>query len=94
MCLNHATWVRETLWEKPIEGDGKFRRQWDVVQVLLLLYVAVMVPLRTGFDDRGLMMEPLSALWWMELMVDLYFSEFLVQVQLLLFVDPLDMRRC
>ena len=22
MCLNHATWVRETLWEKPIEGDG------------------------------------------------------------------------
>eukprot|EP01043_Picozoa_sp_COSAG02_P080197 COSAG02_NODE_18944_length_909_cov_1.080247_1_plen_237_part_01 len=43
---------------KPIEADGRFRRWWDAAQVVLLLYVAIMVPLRTGVDDRGLMMEP------------------------------------
>jgi hypothetical protein len=58
---------------KPIEGDGKFRRAWDAVQVLLLLYVAVMVPLRTGFDESGAMVAPLTPLWWVELVVDLYF---------------------
>eukprot|EP01043_Picozoa_sp_COSAG02_P022232 COSAG02_NODE_1150_length_14208_cov_5.805231_3_plen_258_part_00 len=67
---------------KPIEADGRFRRYWDAAQVVLLLYVAVMVPLRTGFDDRGLMMQPLTTLWWIELMVDLYFSECLNSVML------------
>jgi hypothetical protein len=34
-----------------------------------------MVPLRTGFDDTGIMVAPLSPLWWFELMVDIYFSK-------------------
>ena len=55
---------------KPIEGDGLFRRWWDAVQVLLLLYVALMVPLRTGFDTSNTMITPLSGLWWLELLVD------------------------
>jgi hypothetical protein len=41
--------------------------------VLLLLYVAIMVPLRTGFDADGKMAAPLTTFWWLELFVDIYF---------------------
>ena len=60
---------------KPIEADGPLRRRWDAVQVMLLLYVAVVVPLRTGFDDTGIMVSPFTAMWWFELAVDAYFSK-------------------
>ena len=79
---------------KPIEADGRFRRWWDAVQVVLLLYVAIMVPLRTGFDDRGLMMAPLTFLWWIELLIDLYFSEFLVPACLVVCAGPLRVGYC
>ena len=60
---------------KPIEGDSRMRRAWDVTQVLLLLYVAIAVPLRIGFGDGEMMVLPLTALWWFELIVDVYFSK-------------------
>ena len=57
--------------------DGKmrrdyFRKGWDVVQVLLLTYVALVVPYRTGF---GLIIchkyTPFA--FWFEVFVDVYF---------------------
>eukprot|EP01043_Picozoa_sp_COSAG02_P022046 COSAG02_NODE_1134_length_14376_cov_382.343700_2_plen_705_part_00 len=53
-----------------IDEASSFRKRWDMVQVLALFYVAVVVPLRTGF---GIELDPGSAGWWMELVVDVYF---------------------
>jgi hypothetical protein len=57
--------------------DGKmrrdyFRKGWDVVQVLLLTYVALVVPYRTGF---GLIIchEYTPFAFWFEVFVDVYF---------------------
>ena len=44
-----------------------FRQIWDVVQVLLLVWVSILVPLRVGFD---LYLRPFSSSWWLELAVD------------------------
>lgn len=74
-CLMHVAKRLGCCGGANIAGDGVFRRRWDTIQVLLLLYVAVMVPLRTGFDDKGVMVEPLSAVWWFEALVDIYFGE-------------------
>ena len=41
-----------------------------MVQVLALFYVAVLVPLRTGF---GIELDPGTTGWWIELVVDVYF---------------------
>lgn len=46
-----------------IDGEGSFRRWWDVSQVLLLMYVAIVVPLRAGFDS-DLYVIPFSTNWW------------------------------
>ena len=51
-------------------SEGKFRKTWDFVQSFLLVYVAVMVPLRMGFSME---VEGGSAGWTVELIVDLYF---------------------
>ena len=40
--------------------DNHFRQTWDIMQVLLLLYVAISVPFREGFD--GAPWHPLEAL--------------------------------
>jgi hypothetical protein len=53
-----------------IDESAPFRRRWDMVQVVALLYVAVLVPIRTGFSQE---LEPLSSAWWVELCVDVYF---------------------
>jgi hypothetical protein len=50
--------------------DGVVRKRWDMVQVFALLYVALLVPFRTGF---GIDLEPFHFEWWLELVVDLYF---------------------
>ena len=39
-------------------------------QVITLMYVAVLVPLRTCFD---ITLEPGEAGWWTELIVDIFF---------------------
>ena len=41
-----------------------------LLQVVLLLYVATITPLRVGFDTPT---TPLGFAWWLELGVDVYF---------------------
>ena len=56
------------------EGTGwgvQFRKAWDITQVGVLLYVAIMVPLRIGFRLDPL--TPCDAMFWLELCVDIYF---------------------
>ena len=49
--------------------QDKFRKVWDVVQVVLLVYVAIMVPYRTGFQID---IATLSTAFWFEVGVDIY----------------------
>jgi hypothetical protein len=51
-----------------IMPDARFRLFWDVMQVLLLVYVALVVPFRFGFSASA---APLSFAWWWEVFVDL-----------------------
>ena len=53
-----------------IMPDSSFKMGWDLLQVVVLLYVAAIVPLRIGFDTRS---SPFSTIWWVEVFVDLYF---------------------
>ena len=53
-----------------IHPEGRFRKVWDFCQSFLLLYVAIMVPLRMGFDMEA---EIGDGDWWVELFVDMYF---------------------
>ena len=53
-----------------IDPEGKFRRRWDVLQMVLLVYVAILVPLRLGFEIE---VPWLSAGFWVEFLVDVYF---------------------
>eukprot|EP01047_Picozoa_sp_COSAG01_P024022 COSAG01_NODE_1471_length_10198_cov_4.595703_2_plen_586_part_00 len=48
----------------------KFRKIWDLIQILMLLYVAVLIPQRIGFDID---LELLTWKWFIELIVDTYF---------------------
>ena len=50
--------------------ENNFKLGWDLAQVVVLLYVATVVPLRIGFDAEA---SFLSAGWWVELFVDIYF---------------------
>jgi Ca2+-binding EF-hand superfamily protein len=47
-----------------------FRRGWDAVQVLVLTYIAIAVPYRTGFD---LEVATGSFTFWFEVLCDVYF---------------------
>jgi hypothetical protein len=53
-----------------IYPESKLRLRWDAIQAVALLYVALMVPIRTGFFADPTV---LSAGWWIELAVDIYF---------------------
>jgi CRP-like cAMP-binding protein len=53
-----------------LHPEGWPRQVWDWVQVAALLYVGILVPVRVGF---GIELEPLTAGWWLELVVDIYF---------------------
>ncbi len=53
-----------------LHPDHVYRKRWDMVQVVALLYVAILVPARTGF---AIDLEPGSWTWWLELCVDVYF---------------------
>lgn len=55
--------------------DGKggavhFRHAWDLVQIFMLCYVALVVPFRIGFDEEA---QPSDRIFWWEVVVDLYF---------------------
>jgi Ca2+-binding EF-hand superfamily protein/CRP-like cAMP-binding protein len=50
--------------------DGTFRKHWDLVQVVMLFYVATMVPLRIGFDEEA---KPFQFAFLLEACVDVYF---------------------
>ena len=51
--------------------DCTFRRRWDVAQLILVIYVALGVPYRLGFDRP---VQLWSFPWfWVDLMVDIYF---------------------
>jgi hypothetical protein len=53
-----------------IDPDGRFRRKWDFVQMLLLLYVAFGVPYRLGFSQP---VQIWTGFFWFDLCVDIYF---------------------
>ena len=53
-----------------LDPDGGFRRQWDLAQMLLLVYVAFVVPYRLGFSHPVLLW---SFWFWFDACVDVYF---------------------
>ena len=50
--------------------DSNFKMVWDLSQVVVLLYVASIVPLRIGFNTDA---DAYSTMWWIEVVVDFYF---------------------
>jgi hypothetical protein len=66
------TLARVNLGVKTVSAGAaeNFRTLWDLVQVVLLLYLLVIVPLRVAFDvelDAG------SPAFWLDVCVDIYF---------------------
>ena len=56
-----------------VEGRSRpdqFRKGWDAAQVILLGYVAIMVPFRWGFESD---IPTASLAFWVEVFVDIYF---------------------
>ena len=50
--------------------DSAFRRNWDLIQVAMLFYVALAVPLRIGFDVEA---KPSEIMFYFEMLIDVYF---------------------
>ena len=48
----------------------QFRQTWDLIQIFMLFYVALVVPFRIGFHADA---QPSEWLFWLEVVVDLYF---------------------
>jgi hypothetical protein len=46
MLLSGGAWV--------MSPDCAFRRRWDVMQAVILLYISIIVPIRVGFKVRSL----------------------------------------
>ena len=56
--------------EHLIDPNSKFRRRWDMIQIAFLLYIAVVLPYRIGFDK----MVPLWSSWFFfDFVVDTFF---------------------
>ena len=54
--------------------EKAFRKRWDIAQVVALVYVAVLVPVRTGFAELDSMeLKPFHFNWFLDAFVDLYF---------------------
>ncbi len=53
-----------------LHPDHVYRKRWDMAQVIALLYVAILVPARTGFSID---LELGTWEWILELCVDVYF---------------------
>ena len=45
MLLSGGAWV--------MSPDCAFRRRWDVMQAVILLYISIIVPIRVGFKVRS-----------------------------------------
>jgi len=56
MLLSGGTWV--------MSPDCAFRRRWDVLQAIILLYISIMVPIRVGFKVSRL--QTVSEVGWAE----------------------------
>mmetsp|Transcript_6837 Transcript_6837/g.23893 ORF Transcript_6837/g.23893 Transcript_6837/m.23893 type:complete len:850 (+) Transcript_6837:179-2728(+) len=57
-------------WIQVTYPNGKYRQYWDLSQAFILMYLAIVLPVRIGFaliSPRG------SGLWVMELIFDIYF---------------------
>lgn len=69
--LHTAHWsVRNIGNEEGTIPASRFSIAWDLLQVILLMYVLVSVPLSLSFDVTH---ESGSAIWWWEAFVDMYF---------------------
>eukprot|EP01051_Picozoa_sp_SAG22_P012568 SAG22_NODE_1318_length_4763_cov_18.825472_6_plen_228_part_00 len=68
-CLDAcALWWRP-LWFHP--EDDPFRRGWDAALLGLMLYLAIVIPLRVGFAVP----QPVGSTgWWVDLAVDVFFT--------------------
>lgn len=56
---------------KIIAPDSPFRRKWDMCQVIFLIYIAMAVPYRIGFNKN----TQLGDSWFMlDLVIDIYFA--------------------
>jgi hypothetical protein len=53
-----------------ISPESSFRRQWDLAQIFLLVYVAIGVPYRLGFEVD---VSCWTFWFWFDLIVDIYF---------------------
>jgi hypothetical protein len=53
-----------------ITPEGGFRHRWDVMQMILLVYVAVLIPYRIGFDQDA---KPWQFGFVFDIFVDIYF---------------------
>ena len=66
----HSRYEIEPLPKWIRDPDSNFSAVWDLVQVILLLYVSIIVPLRSGFDIE-------TPLWsfgfFFDMVVDIYF---------------------
>eukprot|EP01043_Picozoa_sp_COSAG02_P044716 COSAG02_NODE_4021_length_5891_cov_414.995684_1_plen_1502_part_00 len=51
-------------------GSVHFRQTWDLIQIFMLFYVALVVPFRIGFHFES---TPTEWIFWWEVVVDLYF---------------------
>merc|ERR1719162_2943922 len=52
-------------WLSP---EAKWRKKWDVMQAVVLFYLAIVVPLRVGFDQ-----QTDGAAYMFDLCIDIYF---------------------
>lgn len=68
-----------------IMPDSIFKSVWDLLQVVLLLYVALVVPYRAGFSVPTVVW---SSFWWFEVLVDIYFVADLILNFLFAYEDP------
>ena len=76
------------LYSNIIDPEKWPRELFNFVQAVLLIYVAIIVPYRIGFDID---LEPFSSAWWWELVIDLYFLTDLVSNFYTGFYDKDDM---
>jgi hypothetical protein len=53
-----------------ISPNSNFRGNWDLVQAVLLFYIAAMLPYRIGFSHDVVLW---SAWFWLDLSIDIYF---------------------
>jgi hyperpolarization activated cyclic nucleotide-gated potassium channel 2 len=70
--LDHARNAERQCEEKTLffHPNSQLRLYWDLVQVFLLIYVAILVPIRAGFSIQT---EPWGWKFMLDLLVDVYF---------------------